>query len=213
VAIITGASEGLGFEIAKQFILQGASLCICSRDKRKISLAESELKKMVGKSQSIFSMVVDVSDNNRCDEFIMDAINRYQGIDILVNNAGVYGPFGEVTQENWSDWIQALQINIFGSVYMSSRVIPIMKKNMKGKIIQLSGGGATNPLPFISAYACSKAAIVRYAETLAEELRDYNIDVNSIAPGPLNTRMLEMVLEAGPDTVGYDFYEKSKKQK
>jgi len=212
VAIITGASEGLGFEIARQFILQGASLCICSRDKRKISLAESELKKMVGKSQSVFSMVVDVSDNNRCDEFITDAINRHQRIDILVNNAGVYGPFGEVTQENWSDWIQALQINVFGSVYMSSRVIPIMKKNMKGKIIQLSGGGATNPLPFISAYACSKAAIVRYAETLAEELRDYNIDVNSIAPGPLNTRMLKMVLEAGPDTVGYDFYEKSKKQ-
>ena len=213
VAIITGASEGLGFEIAKQFILQGASLCICSRDKRKISLAESELKKMVRKSQSVSSMVVDVSDNNRCDEFITDAINRHQRIDILVNNAGVYGPFGEVTQENWSDWIQALQINIFGSVYMSSLVVPIMKKNMKGKIIQLSGGGATNPLPFMSAYACSKAAIVRHAETLAEELRDYNIDVNSIAPGPLNTRMLEMVLEAGPDTVGYDFYEKSKKQK
>ncbi|MED5338981.1 MAG: SDR family oxidoreductase [Pseudomonadota bacterium] len=213
VAIITGASEGLGFEIARQFILQGASLCVCSRDRRKISLAESELKRIAGKSQSVSSMTVDVSDSNRCDEFIADAINKHQKIDILVNNAGVYGPFGEVNQENWSDWIQALQINIFGSVYMSSLVVPIMKKNMKGKIIQLSGGGATNPLPFISAYACSKAAIVRYAETLAEELRDHNIDINSIAPGPLNTNMLEMVLEAGPETVGYDFYEKSKKQK
>ena len=213
VAIITGASEGLGFEIARQFVLQGASLFICSRGKTKLGLAESKLKEIVDESQSVSSMVVDISDSNRCDELINSAVGRHQKIDILVNNAGVYGPFGEVNQENWNDWIQTFQINVFGSVYMSSRVVPIMKKNLKGKIIQLSGGGATNPLPFISAYACSKTAIVRYAETLSKELRGYNIDVNSIAPGALNTRMLEMVLDAGPETVGHAFYEKSKKQK
>jgi len=88
-----------------------------------------------------------------------------------------------------------------------------MKSRRRGKIIQLSGGGATNPMPRISAYAVSKAAIVRFAESLAEEVREFNIDVNSIAPGALNTRMLEEVLAAGPDKVGAEFFNRSVKQK
>ena len=80
-------------------------------------------------------------------------------------------------------------------------------------MIQLSGGGATNPLPRISAYAVSKAAIVRFIETLAEEVRGSGIDVNALAPGALNTRMLGEILEAGPEKVGKDFYERSLKQK
>jgi NAD(P)-dependent dehydrogenase (short-subunit alcohol dehydrogenase family) len=88
-----------------------------------------------------------------------------------------------------------------------------MKKQYKGKIIQLSGGGATNPMPNISAYAVSKAAIVRFAETLAEEVREFHIDVNSIAPGPLNTQMLDEVLTAGPEKVGQAFFDKSLQQK
>ena len=75
------------------------------------------------------------------------------------------------------------------------------------------GGGATNPLPPLSAYAASKAAVVRFAETLAEEVRSYYIDVNSIAPGALNTRLLDEVIEAGPEKVGAAFYERSLQQK
>ena len=81
-----------------------------------------------------------------------------------------------------------------------------------GKIVQLSGGGATGPLPGLSAYAASKAAVVRFAETLAEELREQRVDVNAIAPGPLNTRMLDEVLRAGPECVGEAFYEKALEQ-
>jgi len=88
-----------------------------------------------------------------------------------------------------------------------------MKKNKYGKIINLSGGGATAPLPFISAYAASKAAVVRLTETLAGECKDYNIDINAVAPGALNTRLLEEVLSAGPAKVGDDFYARALKQK
>jgi 3-oxoacyl-[acyl-carrier protein] reductase len=109
--------------------------------------------------------------------------------------------------------MQAIQINLFGSVLMCRAVLPWLKKQRSGKIIQLSGGGATNPMPNISAYAVSKAAIIRFAETIAEEVRDYNIDVNAIAPGALNTRMLDEVLAAGPEKVGQAFYEKSLKQR
>jgi 3-oxoacyl-[acyl-carrier protein] reductase len=88
-----------------------------------------------------------------------------------------------------------------------------MKERRRGCIIQVSGGGATNPLPGLSAYAASKAAVVRFAETLALEVKDFGISVNSIAPGALNTRLLDEVLAAGPDKVGRQFYERSLAQK
>jgi NAD(P)-dependent dehydrogenase (short-subunit alcohol dehydrogenase family) len=96
---------------------------------------------------------------------------------------------------------------------MGRAVLPYFEAQGRGKIVQLSGGGATNPLPRISAYAVSKAAVIRFVETLAEETRDRHIDINAIAPGPLNTRMLNEILEAGPDKVGSAFFERSLQQK
>jgi 3-oxoacyl-[acyl-carrier protein] reductase len=114
---------------------------------------------------------------------------------------------------DWAQWVRTIEINVLGSVLMCRAVLPSMKEQKRGKIIQLSGGGATNPLPNIGAYAASKAAIVRFAETLAEEVRPFNIDVNAIAPGALNTRMLDEVLEAGPARVGNEFFNRALKQK
>jgi NAD(P)-dependent dehydrogenase (short-subunit alcohol dehydrogenase family) len=134
-------------------------------------------------------------------------------LSILVNNAGVYGPKGAIEDVDLDEWVRAIEINLFGTVYMCRAVIPIFKANKYGKIVNLSGGGATAPLPRISAYAASKAAVVRMTDTLAEELRDWNIDVNAIAPGALNTRLLDEVLSAGPEKVGKTFYERSLKQR
>ena len=130
-----------------------------------------------------------------------------------MNNAGVYGPKGPIEEVNWDEWVRAIQINLFGTVYMCRAIIPHLKRLRYGKIINLSGGGATNPLPRISAYAASKAAVVRMTDTLAEELREWNVDVNAIAPGALNTRLLDEVIAAGPEKVGADFFQRSLKQK
>ena len=91
--------------------------------------------------------------------------------------------------------------------------MPYFKKRNKGKIIQLSGGGAASPLPFISSYAVSKAAIVRFVENLSEEVKNYNIYINAVAPGPLNTDMLKEVLKAGQKKVGKTYYNKALKRK
>ncbi len=90
--------------------------------------------------------------------------------------------------------------------------MPLFRGSGFGKIVNLSGGGATAPLPFFSAYAASKAALVRLTETFAEELKAARVDVNAIAPGALNTRLLDEVLAAGPEQVGADFYARSLKQ-
>jgi 3-oxoacyl-[acyl-carrier protein] reductase len=120
---------------------------------------------------------------------------------------------GATESVDWQRWIEAVEVNVFGSVLMARAVVPGMKLQRSGKIIQLSGGGATSPMPRITAYAVSKAAVVRFAESLAEELRDFHIDVNAIAPGALNTRMLDEVLAAGPGRVGQAFFDRSLRQR
>ena len=127
-------------------------------------------------------------------QFALESCGR---IDILVNNAGIYGPKGAIEDVDWDEWMQAININLLGSVLACREVLPHFKQQRFGKIIQISGGGATTPMPFISAYAASKAAIIRFIEGLAGEVKDFGIDVNAIAPGALNTRLLEEILSSG----------------
>jgi NAD(P)-dependent dehydrogenase (short-subunit alcohol dehydrogenase family) len=213
VAIITGANQGLGLEISRKYVNAGASIVMCARNGDLLTRAQKELNIGLAPGQVIEVMPADVSDLQSVEKLLKAALQRFGRIDILVNNAGIYGPMGPIEEIDWTHWIKAIEINLFGSILMCRAVLPAMKEQHNGKIIQLSGGGATNPMPNISAYAVSKAAIVRFAETLAEEVRDFNIDVNAIAPGALNSRMLDEVLAAGPEKVGQVFFDKSIKQK
>ena len=213
IAIITGGSEGLGFEIARKFILAGASITICSRNKKNLKSAEFKLKKLLNKNQKLLTIVADISKENDVKKLIKITIQKLGDCSILVNNAGIYGPKNKLEKINWKEWKKTIEINLFGSVLMCKELINHFKKKRYGKIIQLSGGGATNPLPYLSAYAASKAGIIRFSETLANEVANYNISVNAIAPGALNTRMLDEVIKAGPDKVGIDFYKRSVNQK
>ena len=212
-AIITGASQGLGLEIAMQYVAAGASVIICARDEGMLSKAAEVLKRSASHDQVIFHMVADVAESEAVDALIDFAIDKMSRIDILVNNAGIYGPKGPTDSVDWVQWVQAINVNLLGSVLMCRAVIPHMKRQGYGKIVQLSGGGATNPLPNLSSYAVSKAGIVRFIETLAIEAAEYAIEANAIAPGALNTRMLDEVLASGPEVVGKEFYERALQQK
>lgn len=213
VAIVTGANQGLGLEIARSFVQLGASVVLCARDRGLLDEARETLCCLAKEGQHIEAITADVSSQDDVSRLVETTLSHLGQIDILVNNAGIYGPMDVIEAVDWAQWVKAIEINLFGSVLMCRAVLPAMKAQRKGKIIQLSGGGATNPLPRISAYAVSKAAVVRFAETLAEEVREYGIDVNAIAPGALNTRLLDEVLAAGPEKVGYAFFDKSVKQK
>lgn len=212
-AIITGANQGLGLEIARKYVQAGADLMLCARNVDLLERTRAELAAMAGASQKIVAQAADVSSESDVHNVVAQTLAQLGDCQILVNNAGIYGPKGEIELVDWTEWLRAMEINVYGSVLMSRAVVPHFKAQRYGKVIQLSGGGATNPLPRISAYAVSKAAIVRFAETLAEELRGTGIDVNAIAPGALNTRMLDEIIEAGPGKVGKTFYERSLKQK
>ena len=212
-AIVTGANQGFGKAVAHAFVLAGANVFLCARDESKLAEALAELKGICKPGQRVEAMRADVSKRKDVDRLVSSALASFSQIHILVNNAGVYGPKGAIEDVDWDEWVQAIEVNLFGSILITRALLPHFKIHQYGKIIQLSGGGATAPLPFLSAYAASKAGIVRFMETLAEEVKTEGIDVNSIAPGALNTRLLDEVLEAGPQKVGKAFYERSLKQK
>jgi NAD(P)-dependent dehydrogenase (short-subunit alcohol dehydrogenase family) len=213
VTVVTGASQGLGKAIAREFVKEGAHVGLCARDEKLMHAVAYDFEMLKGAGQQIFAAPCDVSVEDEVEQFFDAVRSRLGPVNVLINNAGVYGPKGASENVDFLEWTQAVEINLYGTFLPCRFAIRQMKELRRGKIINLSGGGATAPLPRISAYAASKAAIVRLTETLAEELREFSIDVNAIAPGALNTRLLEEVLSAGPDAVGQEFYEKSLKQR
>jgi len=211
-ALITGGSQGLGKVIAEFFLREGANIVICSRGEKELLATRDELVKKFP-AQKIFAKTCDVSSEAQVNELVAFALRELGSLNALVLNAGIYGPMGATESVPLDEWKRALEINLYGVLLPCRAVIPLFKKAGQGKIIVLSGGGATNPLPNISAYAASKAAVIRLMETLAEELKPFHVDVNAIAPGALATRLVDEVLAAGAEKVGAAFFEKNKNWK
>jgi NAD(P)-dependent dehydrogenase (short-subunit alcohol dehydrogenase family) len=191
----------------------GFDLILTARSADVLDQVVAELSPGPGASQRIVGHAMDVSQPDQVACVFDRAQAEFGGLDVLVCNAGVYGPLGPTESVDWLDWARAIEINLYGVVLSCRAAVPLMRRAGGGKIIIVSGGGATKPLPRFSAYAASKAAVVRFAETLAVELTGSAIDVNAIAPGSLNTQLLDEVLEAGPERVGEDFYARSLRQK
>ena len=208
-AVITGGSQGLGKTIAEHFLCEGANVVLCARSEKELSATRDEF---TGKfpTQKISAKTCDISNEAQVNELVAFALRELGSLDALVLNAGIYGPMGPTESVSLDEWRRAIEINLFGVLLPCRAVIPHFKKAGRGKIVVLSGGGATNPLPNISSYAASKAAAVRLMETLAEELKPFHVDVNAIAPGALATRLVDEVLAAGPEKVGAAFFEKNK---
>ena len=211
-ALITGGSQGLGRCIAEHFLREGANVVICARNAKELTAARDALARQFP-GQKVLAKTCDVADEAQVNALAAYALAELGSLEALVLNAGIYGPMGPTESVSLAEWRAALDINLFGVLLPCRAVIPHFKKAGRGKIVVLSGGGATNPLPNISAYAASKAAVVRLMETFAEELKLFKVDVNAIAPGALATRLVDEVIAAGPDKVGAAFFEKNKNWK
>jgi 3-oxoacyl-[acyl-carrier protein] reductase len=212
-AVITGASQGLGRLLARRFVEAGAGVLLVARSGGLLDELAGELRPLAAAGQSVETLALDVAADAAPSQVAAAARRLSPGCAVLVNNAGIYGPMGPVETQDWAAWERALRVNLFAPVRLVQALVPLFRERGFGKIVNLSGGGATAPLPFFSAYAASKAALVRLTETFAEELKAARIDVNAIAPGALNTRLLDEVLAAGPERVGEEFYRRSLKQR
>lgn len=194
VAIVTGAGRGIGKAIALSFASEGTNLVVVSR-------TLPEVKETAAKVQDLgrcsIAINADVSNKDDVEMIVRQTVREFGRVDILVNNAGIQGPIGALVENDIEQWIKTVHINLIGTFLCTKLVLPIMMEHRWGKIINLSGGGATSLRPYFSAYAASKAAVVRLTETVAEEVKEFNIQVNAIAPGVVNTGMLEEVITAG----------------
>ncbi|MHB8512025.1 MAG: SDR family NAD(P)-dependent oxidoreductase [Actinomycetota bacterium] len=189
--IVVGAGRGIGAEVARAFAREGARLTLAARTKTELEQVADELKNEVQIVQA------DVSDEDSTASIVRMAIEHFGGVDVLVNAAGIYGPIGNAWEVDLQGWKQAMEINMFGFVHLCRAALPAMIARGAGSIITFAGGGAASPLPRFTAYGTSKAAMVRYVETIAEELKDTGVRVNAIAPGLVDTKLQDDVLAAG----------------
>ena len=205
-ALITGASLGLGAEIARHYVAAGASVLLCARGVGALGRTVAELTATAGPGQRVLGQAADIGEPDDVTRLFAAALAAFPRLDVLVNNAGVYGPFGRSDEIDPAAWIAAVNVNLFGLFHCCRAALPGMRRAGYGKIINLSGGGATAPLPGMSSYAAAKAAVVRLTETLAMENTDAGIDINAVSPGALATRLMDQAIDAGPVRVGEAFH-------
>jgi NAD(P)-dependent dehydrogenase (short-subunit alcohol dehydrogenase family) len=190
VCVIAGASGAIGSAVVSRFVEAGAKLGVTY-----LSQKPEKGESAVGRGVSEFQL--DINNWEQVNRVIGELVEQFGTIDVLVNCTGVLGPVGPTSSISPDEWTRAVEINLLGSFYLTRAVLPVMLAHGKGKIVHFSGGGAAYARPFCTAYSASKAALVRFAESLAEELRGDGIDVNTIAPGPVYSRMWDQMRAAG----------------
>jgi NAD(P)-dependent dehydrogenase (short-subunit alcohol dehydrogenase family) len=202
--LITGASKGLGRYSAIRFWDEGYNLCLVSRNKKELNLIKKELTVKEEQEAHIFGC--DLS--NKADlKALVDYVYQYfSHLNVLINNAAIQGPIGPFSSNDLHEWEKTLSINFSAPIFLCHAFIPLMKNLKDASIINLSGGGATSSRPNFSAYAASKTALVRFSETLAEELKEDNIRVNCVSPGAMDTDMLKEIIINGKKRSGEKEY-------
>ncbi len=194
--LVTGAGRGVGKRLAMGFAQAGARVGLLSRNPSELDLAKLEIEQAAGNALRLRADVRDLEE-------LSAAVDRmrvvFGSVDVLVAAAGVQGPIGPLLSTKPKAWSETLEINLIGVVNSCRSVLPSMVERRSGKIILIAGGGSSNVRANFSAYAASKAAVVRFAECLAAEVADSNVQVNSISPGGSYTHMTDEILHAGEE--------------
>jgi len=206
VALVAASSKGLGKAIAFALAGEGVNLSIFSRSKDSIELTASEIRRG-GFQVDILPSVADVTDKEQIDEVIEATVEKFKGIDILINNAGG-PPFGFFEDFESHDWQNALQLNLLSGIYLSRKVVPLMKKQNWGRIINITSVAVKQPIDGLILSNTSRAGLIGFSKTLSNELGEYNILVNNICPGRIYTDRIKTLAEKRAVQLGIK-YEKA----
>ena len=181
-AIVTGATQGIGYSIASMLISENCHVIYTGRSKTPDSVLEG----------GIYAQL-DLSDQKSCDDFIETVIKELPRIDILINNAGIQIP-STVESINISDWSDVLAVNLTGPLKLIQAVVPKMKERKYGKIVNVSSVAGIISKPGQSSYSATKSGLIGLTRSAALDLANYNILVNAICPGTTKTPMVELLL-------------------
>ena len=196
-ALVTGANGGFGRTLARGFLDAGADLVLQGRNAGALQALAQQLREAAGHGRRIDVLVADLAEPARAVQALGDT-----AADILVNNAAVQGPIGPLWTSEIAAWQAMLAVDLLAPVALMQALIPRMISRRWGRIINISGGGATSARANFSAYAAAKTALVRVTETAALELAGTGVTVNAIAPGVMNTSLLDAIRRAGATAAG-----------
>jgi NAD(P)-dependent dehydrogenase (short-subunit alcohol dehydrogenase family) len=214
IVLVTGGSTGIGYACAEAALAAGASVVIAARGQSDLAEARRRLKASTaagGDASQVLAVPCDVSDAGAVHALMARIDGELGGIDGLVHAAASIGPIGTVLDVDPEAWLDTIRINLFGTFLVARAAAASMRLRGGGRIVLLSGGGGTSAFPNFSAYGCSKAGVVRLAETLAAELAASDIEVNALAPGFVATRIHDATLQAGT-RAGPDYLQRTREQ-
>ncbi|MBX7220717.1 MAG: SDR family oxidoreductase [Blastocatellia bacterium] len=208
--LITGGSTGIGRAAVEMCAQAGAKVVFCSRTQTDLDQTLTELHHQG--LTDVRAVAADVSQEADVER-VLDAVETEFGpVNAVIHAAAVLSPIGNILEIEPADWKRNIEINLFGTFLVTRQSCLRMRQKWRGgRIVLFSGGGASFPFPDYTSYACSKVAVVRFAETVAEEMKPYNIEINCVAPGFVATRMHRETL-AAEGRVNPAYLEKTKAQ-
>jgi NAD(P)-dependent dehydrogenase (short-subunit alcohol dehydrogenase family) len=207
--VVTGGSMGIGYACAAAVLSAGGRAVIAARGADELRGAAARLASTGGPDR-VLAQVCDVSDESAVGRLFDTTVQTFGRVDGVIHAAAVIGPIGSVLDADPTAWMDTVRVDLFGS-FLVLRAAATSMRGHGGRIVLLSGGGATAAFPNYSAYASSKAGVVRLAETAARELAPLGIAVNALAPGFVATRMHEATLDAG-ERAGADYLERTRQE-
>jgi NAD(P)-dependent dehydrogenase (short-subunit alcohol dehydrogenase family) len=207
VAIVTGGGRGLGRSVVLAFAREGAKVVVASRSREEVDHVAEEVRSL---RKEALAVPTDVGDEEQVNELVKRTLEVYGTVDILVNNAGVRGPIGRIHEISLREWEDTLRINLTSAFLCSRAVIPTLIAKKAGKIINVAT--TLTPRPNLTPYMVAKAGLIHFTKQLSRELKDFNIQVNVIHPGVMDTQMQEEIRKAGVQAIGTDMFDRLKEE-
>lgn len=193
--IVTAGASGIGLAIAQKFLVEGAQVFVCD-------VINENLDNALEENPGLQGALADVGNSQQVEIFFNNAIKAMGGIDVLVNNAGIGGPRANIEEIDYNDWDDCIRINLSGMFYCVKQVIPTMKEQGGGSIVNISTASAKTGLPYRLPYVASKVGVLGLSHNLARELGEFNIRCNTILPGLMDNPRGRGLVEKHADKEG-----------
>ncbi|WP_340104911.1 SDR family NAD(P)-dependent oxidoreductase [Rhodohalobacter sp. 8-1] len=198
-AIVTGASKGIGKGIAQSLAEEGCNVSICARTQSELQSATDELRQT---GADILAIQADLTRDDDIEKVVTKTADAFGSIDILVNNAGTIGQSGTFEGTPLDEWRSLFELNVFAVVSITRKVIPYMKKQGWGRIINISSENGTQPYPDMIHYSASKGALDNFSKALSKQYAEQNILVNTVSPAFIMTPLVSNMMEKAADEQG-----------